>query len=249
MKILLNILTHGDERIGLTVAKEIKKYKIAPSVLSVNIANKKAYRAKKRYIDQDLNRSFPGKKYGNHEERLAYRLFRFVKKFDVVIDIHSTTSSLKDALIVTKLDAETLRCIKAISPKYLLYMRATKNNALISNATIGLAFEYGKDKDPAVVKKVVRDVLRLFAFLGIIKVRPKQSKRATRYFDVFGTVKKPKGYNLLRTIKNYTLVRRGEVYASNGKKVLAAQEDFYPILFGENTYHHYFGFKAKEMKI
>jgi succinylglutamate desuccinylase len=249
MKILLNILTHGDEQIGLRVAREIRKLKIAPKTLTIHVANKKAYLARKRYIDQDLNRSFPGKKQGNHEERLAYKLSRLVKKFDLVIDIHSTKSDLKDALIVTKLDAETLRCVKVISPKYLLLMRATTNNALISNAKIGLAFEYGKDNNLAAAKKVVRDLGRLFVSLGIITVLQKSRSGPTQYFEVLKAAKKPKGYRLLKTIKNYKLVHKGDVYARSGKNVLTAEEDFYPILFGDNTYQEYFGFKAKGMRL
>jgi succinylglutamate desuccinylase len=62
MKIILNILTHGNERIGLKVAREIEKLNIDKNILSVQIANKKAFEFKKNFIDQDLNRSFPGKK-------------------------------------------------------------------------------------------------------------------------------------------------------------------------------------------
>lgn len=248
MKILLNILTHGDERIGLKVAKEIEKQGISPKILTIHVANKKAYLAKRRYIDKDLNRSFPGKKNGNHEERLAFKLSQFIKKFDVVIDIHSTTSDLKDALIVTKLDAETQHCVEIISPKYLLIMRATKNNALISRAKVGLAFEYCKDNDTNGVKKIVRDILGIFSYYGISTNARKPGRRSTRYFDVVGTVEKPKGFKLIKSVKNYKVIYEGQAYARKGQKVLVAKEDFCPILFGQNTYENYFGFKAKEIK-
>ena len=125
MKILLNILTHGDERIGLKVAQEIQRFKIDKNLFSVQIANQKAYKKNKRFIHQDLNRSFPGKKTGNHEETLAYKLTPLIKSADLVIDIHSTLCNLKDAIIVTKLDTATKRCLEAIQPKYVLVMNAT----------------------------------------------------------------------------------------------------------------------------
>ena len=153
MKIILNILTHGDEEIGLKVAKEIKKLNIVEKFFSIQIANEKAAKLSKRFIDQDLNRSFPGKSNGNYEQRLASKLLPVIKSADIVLDIHSTTSNLKDALIVTKLDKETLKYIKIIQPKYALLMNITKSNALISNAKVGLAFEYGKDKNVRVIKK------------------------------------------------------------------------------------------------
>lgn len=244
MKIMLNILTHGDERIGLLVAEEIKKLRLNKNCLFVQIANKKAFQARKRFIDQDLNRSFPGKKNGNHEQRLAYRLSPIIKSADIVLDIHSTQSELRDALIVTNLNIDTLRYIKIIQPKYVLTMQATKNNALISQAKVGLAFEYGKDKDPRARKKIVTDIKKLLCCLGLIKLHFPKRKRKTKYFCVVSEVEKPKGYQLLKTIKNYHLVRKGQIFATNGKDSLRAKESFYPILFGQRNYQTIFGFKA-----
>lgn len=249
MKIILNTATHGDERIGVKVAEKIKKLGISKDVLIVQIANKRALDLNTRYIDQDLNRSFPGKKNGNYEQSLAYKLSPIIKSADVVIDIHSTTSGLKDALIVTKLDTQTLECVKAIQPKHLLIMNATKRNALISQAKIGIGFEYGKDKDPITVRETTLGIKRLLKHLGLINIRLPQRKITTNYFNVTSTIKKPRDYSLVKGIKNYQLISKGSVYATNGKKTLIAKEDFYPILFGEKKYKDIFGFSAQKINI
>jgi succinylglutamate desuccinylase len=163
MKVVLNILTHGNETVGLKVAKEIQKLKIKKGELVVHKANELAYKQKKRFIDQDLNRSFPGNPKGNHEERLAVKILPRIALADVVIDIHSTTSGLKDALIVTRVTKAVREYVEVISPKYLLYMRATRNNALISQAKVGIAFEYGSNSD----KDALKEIKRLLAHLGI----------------------------------------------------------------------------------
>ena len=247
MKIILNILTHGDERIGVKVAKELEKLKIDKNIFVVQIANKKAFELGERFVDQDLNRSFPGKKDGNREERIAYELSPIIRSADLVIDIHSTKSELKDAIIVTKLDAATRGCITAIAPKYALIMNATRDNALISEAKIGLAFEYGKDNDKKTLEKIIADIKRIFQYFGLIDAVPKKRKIATQYFDVFSRVDKPNGYKLFKKIKNYRLVRKGEKFAKNGSDYLTANEDFYPILFGEKNYKDYFGFRARRI--
>lgn len=246
MKILLNILTHGDEKIGLKVAKEIQKMNIDRSIFTVQIANSKALKFRKRFIDQDLNRSFPGKKAGNYEERLAYKLSAAIKSADLVLDIHSTKSELKDAVIVTNIDAETLKYIEVMQPKYVLIMSATKNNALISQAKIGIAFEYGKDNDPNALKKIVADIKKLFSYIGLINVKLSRRRQPTNYFSVVSEVKKPQGYTLLKKIKNYKLIRKEEVFATNGKNYLVAKDNFYPILFGDSNYETIFGFKGKK---
>ena len=248
MKIILNILTHGDERIGLKVEKEIQKLNINRNTLTVQTANSKAFKLRKKFIDQDLNRSFPGKKAGNYEEKLAYKLSAAIKSADLVFDIHSTRSELKDAIIVTKLDGETLKYVKAIQPKYVLIMNTTKNNALISQAKIGIAFEYGKDNDPDALKKIIRDIKRVFCYIGLIDAKLRKRRQIISYFNVVSEIKKPKGYKLLKKIKNYKLIRKGEVFAANGKNYLVAENDFYPILFGESNYKTIFGFKGKKWR-
>ncbi len=248
MKIILNILTHGDELIGLRVAEELNSLNINKDILTIQIANKKAFERKERFIDQDLNRSFPGKKNGNYEERTAYKLLPSIKKADIVIDIHSTVSDLKDAIIITKTDRKTLNCINAICPKYVLVMSATKKTALISHAKIGIAFEYGKDKDLKTLKKIVSDIKRLFSYLNLIDKKYVRKKRATKYFNVISQVEKPKGYKLLKKVKNYKVIKKGEAFAKKRKSSLVAEENFYPILFGEKCYEKYFGFKAKRIE-
>jgi|SRR3989344_217148 len=249
MKIILNIGTHGDEKIGSKVAKEIEKLNINKKTLSVQIANRRAFDLNKRYINQDLNRSFPGRKQGNYEQRLAYKLSPIIKSADIVIDIHSTTSNLKDTLIVTRLNKKTSEYIDVIQPEYVLIMNPTKNNALISKAKVGIAFEYGKDKNSTVLKKTVLGIKKLLKYLDIIDFMIPRTNIITEYFDVIASVPKPKGYKLLNNIKNYSLVKRGQIYARNGKKILIAGEDFYPILFGQKNYNNIFGFRGKSIQL
>jgi succinylglutamate desuccinylase len=247
MKILLNILTHGDERIGIKVAREVKKLNIQKGTLFVQLANEKAYKMKRRFVDQDLNRSFPGKKKGNYEERRARVLLTSIKSADLVIDIHSTKSELKDSIIVTKLDQKTLQYVQVIRPRHVLVMKITSRRALVSQAKVGLAFEYGKDNDSQVLRNILRDIKRLFSYIGILDVPIQKSQQATKYFSVFAVVKKPKKYILLPKIKNFRRVQSGEAYATNGQERLLADWSFYPILFGNSNYETIFGFAAKRI--
>ncbi len=248
MKIILNILTHGDETVGLEVIREIEKLNIDKNILQFQVANKKAFELKKRFVDQDLNQSFPGKKNGNYEEKLAYSISPKIRLADVVIDIHSTTSNLKDTIIVTKLDKATKKYLDVIKPRYVLIMKVGSDKALISQAKVGLGFEYGKNNDPRALKRAVNDIKRIFYYTGIVKNKLKEKKREPKYFDVVSKVEKPRGYRLLKKIKNYKIIRQGEIFAVKGKKTLTADEEFYPILFGEKNYKDFFGFKGKISK-
>lgn len=242
---MLNIATHGDETIGHSVANEIKKLKLKKGEIFINIANEKAFKLKKRFVDQDLNRSFPGKKDGNHEQRLAAHFLPIIKLFDLVIDIHSTTSDLKDAVIVTKLNKKTKDIIEAIGPKYLLYMKLSKDNAFISSAKIGIAFEYGKDKDTKAINKTIVGVKRILSYFDMIDEKYRSKKVKTKYFKISKIVQKEKGEELLKGVKNYKLIKKGKPYSVLKDNLVYAKQDFYPILFGEKKYDTYFGFMGR----
>lgn len=250
MKVLLNMATHGDEKIGLKVVEAIKKIKITNGLLATNIANKRAFKLGKRFIDQDLNRSFPGCPTGNYEKRLAYKLSPIINSVDVVIDIHSTTSNLKNAIIITRLNKKTKKCIEAISPDYVLLMTVTKNNALISGAKIGIAFEYGSDNDNVSLKNTIVGVKRLLAHLNMISDDYlNETRNYPIFFNVYKTIPKPKGAKLNKNIRNCILVKKGQVYAKVKDKSIIADNNFFPILFGEKKYEDIFGFAAKKMFI
>ena len=246
---MINIGTHGDERIGFKVVKELQRLEIIKGNLAINIANPRAVKLNKRYIDSDLNRAFPGNIHGNHEERRAAELLPLITSANIIIDIHSTKSELKDALIVTKLNKDTKECIKAIAPKYLLYMTATKKTALISNAKIGIAFEYGGDREEKAIRNTITGIKKLLAYLGMIKSNLKSNGKQSMCFNVHSMVQKPKNAKLAPAIKNYKLVKKNEVFGWNKKQALIAQKDFYPILFGEKNYETIFGFAGKKIKI
>lgn len=250
-RILLNACTHGSERVGLQVVKYFKKVKILHGTLVINIANEQAVKSKKRFIGSDLNRVFPGKKDGNHEERLAYQMKPFIEAFDVVIDIHSTESGVSSSLIITKLSRQTEEVIKVIEPKKVLYMNTKPRtlNSLISSAKVGVAFEYGKDKYKKTYTETVQGVRRLLQHYQMIKSGiSKKSKIKTELYEIYEKEEKPSGFEVSSSVRNFHLVKKGEPVGVNKKgEKIYAKESFYPVLFGKNTYKTIFGFKARKI--
>ena len=128
-------------------------------------------------------------------------------------------------------------------------MRATKKNALMSDAKVGIAFEYGRNSDKKALRNINSAIKRLLTHLGMADIRTKKSANKTKWFDVRSTVQKPKGAFLIKSVKNYKFIKKGSVYGMLGKTPITAQEDFYPILFGDKNYHDIFGFAARLYKI
>lgn len=255
-KILIIGSTHGHERIGLLVQEELKKLGISPELLGFEVGNPKASEQNIPFIESDLNRVFPGKVDGTYEERRAHELLPKIQTADLVIDIHSTNTtdlSLDSMLIVTKYDEATKKLTDLINPPTLLVMKYKSGNALISQAKIGIAFEYGKDSSVPVLEATLHDIGKLLVAYGMLSdnpyppARPEAQARVFEVYDAF--VKNFEGpYKLSPEVKNFIVQNEGTVLGvtETGQKILAP-ESFVPILFGENRYTEILGFKARQI--
>lgn len=243
---------HGDELIGQKVVNELRKLPISRGTLVTVIANTRAIKDGKRFVDQDLNRSFPGNPKGNHEECLAHALFLLIEKADIVLDIHSTTTDTTSAVILTKVNKSIRQLLHIFNPKRVVVMeKKVGNTALTGYCKAGISFEYGKDKSKKAYKETLTDIMKILEGYGMIERKGKgvlKITRKTEYFQVLGTLVRPAGFHLEKTIKNFSLVRRGGIVARNGECTQKAHQNFYPLLFGEKAYKEIWGFMSKKVK-
>ena len=246
--VYVNACTHGNERVGARVLEALRDILIKQGTLILNIAHKEVFMSGKRFIDQDLNRVFPGKPDGNTEERLAYELAPLVQAADIVLDIHSTESGLHESLIVTKIDDSTRSVIDFVGPKRVLVMSISDKHSLISSAKVGIAFEYGRDRSETTYRETIRGIMRILIGLGMTEGRLRRKKRSGEYYRISRALEKPGGFLVGKDIRNFKLVRKGQAVAGNGSQRLRAPQDFYPVLFGKNTYTDIFGFMGVRMK-
>jgi aspartoacylase len=108
--------THGNEFTGAYLAQYWLKnaYKVQRSSFETQVlfANQKAFKAVRRYIDRDLNRSCShsllGSDSSSHEQSLAQELNSLIgpkadnsKNSDFVIDLHTTTANMGVSLVIS----------------------------------------------------------------------------------------------------------------------------------------------------
>ncbi len=256
MKIIVVGATHGHEKIGLKVITELQKLNIPNNQLELIVGNPRAEELCVPFTESDLNRVFPGKADGTYEERRAYELYQKITDADLVIDIHSTNTtdlSNDSMIIVTKYDEKTAGLIKLFRPPKVLVMTYKSQNALISDARIGLAFEYGLDDSRLVFQATMYDICCILEHFGIIKSNPYTNPRSlgqTQVYKVYDAFKKNFNgeFNLSDNIKNFNLIKSDQIIGVTDKsEFVTADEDFIPILFGKNRYKDILGFKACEL--
>jgi succinylglutamate desuccinylase len=234
MKIAVVCCLHGTEPYGMEVIKRL------PSHIPSFIGNKKALNKNRRFIENDLNRSFPGNKLGGYEDKQAYYLCKELKEFDYVIDLHSSSNNCPLFGIITNPNKYKIELAKKLGLKRLVIMNESiaSGKALIDSVNCGISLEVG----PHNRVKNVEEVLDLIYNL----VEDKNYSENLEIYEVFKIVKKEKE-NIL--ITNFEEVKEKQIIAKNSTGNQLAEKDFVAILVGEQAYKEILCLAAKKIKL
>src|SRR5258708_38180427 len=116
-KTLFIVAQHGGE---VTPLKVVEKY--FQGKINFLIANPQAISKRKRFIETDLNRSFPGREDGSVEEKIAFKLKNELKKYQVVLDFHTATVDSPMFIITTSLSKKHLELINKLDVQKEVFM-------------------------------------------------------------------------------------------------------------------------------
>jgi hypothetical protein len=196
---------HGDERLGAQVLNKISS--ISRGMAKLIIANEEAMEMQKRYLEADLNRSFPGKAEGLYEERLACELLYALDGCDYVIDIHTTAAKTEPFVISTNKEN---RLVHYIPLKKVVYMSPilASGKALIDFVS-GASLEYNECHD---ADKILDDIQK-----AVSNIAEDRRVYGQEFYKIYGKLEK--GSNLV-----------------NFKLTSIAGEKFYPVLYGARSY-------------
>jgi tryptophanyl-tRNA synthetase len=236
MKIAIIAGIHGNENYGLEVIKKL------PPNIHFFIANKKALKQNKRFIDEDLNRIFPGKQDGCHEEKLAYQLTKKLKDYDYVIDLHSSSNYCPLFGIITKPNKEKIELAKKLGLNKLVIMpnKFATGKALIDHVKCGISLEIG----PHDKKQNIEEVLSVMKNLNKSE-EDNGANNSIEFFEVMGIIKK-QAENIL--ISNFQQIKKDQIIAIDQNKKQIAEEDFTAVLVNEASYNRVLCLAAKPLK-
>lgn len=232
MKIAVVCCLHGTEIYGLEVVKRL------PVSVSSFIGNNKSLEENKRFIEIDLNRCFPGDKFGNHEERLAYELCKKLKDFDSVIDLHSSSNDCPIFGIITNPTKDKIELAKCLGLRRLVIMKESiaSGKALIDFVKCGISIEIG----PHNRKQNSEEVSNLINNL----IENKNYSNGLEIYEVFKVIKKEKESILIRNFEN---ISKGKVIAKDSTGQQVSDEEFTAILVNEEAYKDILCLAAKKI--
>jgi len=218
-KILIISATHGNEKIGVEVVKMLRQKKLN-RYFDFLIANPKALRENKRFLDADLNRSYPGRKNSPiYEKKLAYENFQKAKKYKYIIDIHEASEGINNFIIVPRRTVSKKFPLGFINMKLVLLWPEPKGplGGFLENA---VELEFGmKNKQR---KKVVAKAEQIITnFINNICCQNKITyKRRQKLYYVYDFLRMDNPFSPLKRFKDF-------------KKTVFKGEEFYPLLVGQ----------------
>jgi predicted deacylase len=239
---------HGDEPCGVRAVDELVADD--PTVerpVALVVANEEALAAGTRYLDTDLNRSFPGDPASPaHESRLAAELANVLADC-TVLSLHST-QSYDDLFAVTNGLGEFEREVcPRLSVDAVVDARTFNQGRLFSAVSRTVEIECGYQGSEQATQNayaVARE------FLGATGALPDAARAANPDLPLFRLrrrVPKEPGHDYEVFVSNFEHVPAGDVFAAMGSEDIVAEEGFYPVLMSPYGYEDVFGYAAERV--
>jgi predicted deacylase len=249
---------HGDEPCG---ERAIERFVGAePTVerpVKLIIANEEARDAGVRYLDEDLNRAFPGDPDADtHEGRLAHDLAREIRG-TTVLSLHSTQSYAEPFALVDEVDAVARSICPHLPIKHLVETGPFSTGRLIEHAhTVEVECGLQGSKDAATNAYWI-----LRAFLSTTGVLPapvagdaepplslhRRDADEVTVFRLLNQIPKAPAEEYRVFVTNFQRVAAGERVATADGESYSADTDFYPVLLSANGYDDVFGYAAERI--
>jgi succinylglutamate desuccinylase len=199
--------------------------------------------AHRRFLDEDMNRVFPGDREDDaRERRLAARLVTETEGMPA-LSIHTTHATPEPVAFVTDGHPRALALADALPVPHVVNERPVVEGAFSSRpATVTV--EVGKPERHDATRKAV-SIVRSFLRLTDVIDEPAEDHVPTGFYTITDAERKPRDAESPDLLaENFERVDAGESYARAGGETLVADEPFVPVLMSEAGYPDIFGYRG-----
>ncbi|MFC7098630.1 succinylglutamate desuccinylase/aspartoacylase domain-containing protein [Halobaculum marinum] len=249
---------HGDEPCGpRAVERLLAEDPDVERPVKLVVANEEALEAGVRYLEEDLNRAFPGDANGDtHESQLAYHLMAELEGC-TVLALHSTQSTAEPFAVAETVDEIARAVVPHLPVTKLLETEGLAEGRLIQHphtveVECGLQ---GSDEAAENAYRLVRGFLSATSALPVDDATVRADEEAVRaadggapeaieVFELVDPVPKPRADEYEVFVENFAKVEVGERFAAADGETFTADESFYPVLMSPYGYEDLFGYAA-----
>ncbi|UPV74663.1 succinylglutamate desuccinylase/aspartoacylase family protein [Halorussus limi] len=243
---------HGDEPCGVRAIERLLA--TSPAVerpVKFVIANEEALDRGVRYVEEDLNRAFPGDPDADtHEGRLAAALAQEVRDC-TTLSLHSTQSYAEPFALVDTVDAVARSICPYLPVSVLVETEVESDGRLIEYPHV-LEVECGLQGSDEAADNAVDLV---YGFLEATGALPDDEPVAgydrgeVEVFRLGRPVPKDGGDRFEVFAENFERVAAGERFAAVDGRELVADEPFYPVLMSAYGYENVFGYRGERIGV
>jgi succinylglutamate desuccinylase len=245
---------HGDEPCG---ARAIERFVAGnPDVdrpVKLVIANEEALEADVRYLEEDLNRAFPGDtSAGTHEGRLAAELAREVRGC-TTFSLHSTQSYAKPFALVASVGAVARSICPYLPVDELVETAEFAGGRLIDHAHT-IEVECGLQGTKDAEENAYWLVRAFLAATGVVSAPVeadesplslgRRDEDDVTVYRMLERIPKEPAETYEVFVNNFERVEAGDRFAAAGSEVFTADRAFYPVLLSAYGYEDQFGYAA-----
>jgi succinylglutamate desuccinylase len=237
---------HGDEPCGPKAIEAVLESD--PDVerpVKLVVANEKALARGVRYVEEDLNRAFPGAPDADtHEGRLAHELLTEIRGCEI-LSLHSTRSYPAPFALVDSLDGHARSICPYLSVEAVVETAGYSGGRLIAYPDV-IELECGLQRSAAAAENATRLAREFLVAVGALSGETKAPRHHP--LPVFRLDEQiPKGdadsYEVF--VENFERVAEGERFAAEDGEPLVAEVPFYPILLSADGYRKVFGYRGE----
>ena len=238
---------HGDEPAGVAAVEHFIETRpdVARPVKLV-VANEEAIERGVRYVESDLNRSFPGRADGqSHEVRLAHAIGEATADC-VTLALHTTQSYGGLFALVDEIrDLARDICPRLAVDAVVETSHAEGRIFEVAPDTVEVECGYqGSDEAARNARQVTREFL---AATGALPDEETPHRTNPPVFRLGDPVPKMAAQEYEVFAENFEEVLAGEQFAAADGEAVIADEDFHPVLLSAYGYEDIFGYTAEHV--
>lgn len=236
---------HGDEPCGVHAVETLLEE--SPTVerpVAFVIANEEAIEEDRRYVETDLNRSFPGDpKSQFHEERLAAELAAAIGDC-TTLALHSTRSYGGMFALVDTIDDLARSVCPRLPIDAVIEAHASDEGRIFAGIPATIEVECGYQGSQQAADNAVTLTRAFLRALGVLPEEDSDSPAGVPVYRLGDPIPKAMGEVHEVYADNFQEVSAGEAFAATDGDPLVAEESFHPVLLSPDGYEDVFGYTA-----
>lgn len=243
--VVFNVATHGNEYQPVDAVKKFIQGFNSGDLLKgrvrFTLANPAALQARKRFLQSDLNRAYPGNILSHGESKIAAQMLELVNIVDYIIDLHTAPDPPPFVILGARNQAR-LQLAELAPIRPIVLFEATTPCAMVEFTKCGIGIELGGHDNTDSATMGVNAINRYMVGLGLVK-GDRSITHEHDYYEIYRglTLEEIPG-QVLHDLKNFHPVE-------NSLLGIQIEEEFsFPVLCGVKDYSPVYCYLSKKVE-